>query len=118
MLERLASDSLTGMIGAFVVWTAYFGAIYAFLSVACVADLGDAAIRMALLIMTGATLALIAFFAWRALRVWRLEASGASSEPDPSRRHFMALATVMISGLAFVSTVWVALPILLLSPCV
>lgn len=117
MLERLASDSLTGMVSPFLAWVGYFGAVYAFLSVACVVGLPAAAIRTVLFIATGAALALIAYIASRAVRAWRVEAAASVSEPDPSRRRFMALTAALISALAFVSTVWVALPILLLSPC-
>lgn len=121
MLEKLAQNSLVGMTGAFIVWSVYFVAIYAFLSIGCVVELDRArllgvdAVRFTLLVLTAIAFLLIAYYGWRSLQAARGEPQGADAERDP--RRFMALVAALAAGLALVSAVWTGVPIFLLGPC-
>lgn len=123
MLERAAHGSLVGMTGGFIILSVHFVLIYAFLSIGCVAGwdgirlLGVDTVRLTLVIMTLATLLLIAYFGWRNLQVARDENTRESGKPGHSLPHFTALTSALICGLALVAAVWVAAPIFFLAPC-
>ena len=123
MLERVASSSLAGMTGGFIVVSAYFVVIYAFLSVGCAAGwdavrlLGVDAVRLTLVIVTLATLLLIGYFGWRSVRAARSQGARWPENPEHSLPRFTAQTAALICGVALVITIWVAAPIFFLAPC-
>lgn len=123
MLEALTRDSLIGMTGGFIVWSLYFVAMYAWLSVGCVAGwdrthlLGVDTMRFTLAALTLMASLLIACFGWRSFKVARHERREAAEGSARGRRQFMALLAAALAGLALVSTFWVGAPLFLLAPC-
>lgn len=121
MLERLARDSLLGTTSSFIVWSIYFVANYAFLSIGCVAGLdrtdvfGVDMVRLVLGVLTITTCGLIAYFGGRSLQLSVAESDRRGTAL--SRRRFMVSLTARVAGLALVSTLWVGLPILFLPAC-
>lgn len=117
-------DGWRGVIGSFVIWALYFVIVYAYLSVVCLSGRPDAELdgvnplTLTLIAITGAALSLIAAVGWIGFKSWRAvgEVKG-EKKPAQKRELFTSLLIVMTSGLAFLSTFWVGLPILLLQPC-
>lgn len=108
-LQGMAPTSLVGMTAGFLVWSAYFVVMYAVLSLACVNGAAPALIVAALAVLAAATAAVIGWLGWRA---WSTAAAA-----DAERSRFMSLTAALAAGLALVSTLWVAAPVLMLAPC-
>lgn len=123
MLDRFVSHSLIGMVGSFVVWSVYFAAVYSLQAVTCIRGLHGARIAgfdvvtAGLLAITAVTLMIVAYLGWRSMRLARLFLPDEGEAPGASRADFMALTSALLAGLAFIATLWVALPMLLLPPC-
>lgn len=123
MPERLVRDNLIGMVASFIVWSAYFAAVYSFQAIACIRGFQGARVAgvdmltLGLVIMTALTLVAIAYLGWRSLRVVSLSRVVQGDAPDVSCADFMALTSALLAAMALVATLWVALPILLLPPC-
>jgi hypothetical protein len=123
MLDRLAHDSLIGMVASFIIWSLYFAAVYSFQAVACIRGLDDIrvvgvdVVTLVLAGLTALTLAAIAYLGWRSLRLARLSLLAQAETSDDARADFMALTSAALAALAFIATLWVALPLLLLPLC-
>lgn len=123
MLDRLAHDSLIGMVASFIIWSLYFAAVYSFQAVACIRGLDDIrvvgvdVVTLVLAGLTALTLAVIAYLGWRSLRLARLSLLAQAETSDDTRADFMALTSALLAALAFIATLWVALPLLLLPLC-
>lgn len=123
MLQKFARDSLLGMTGGFIVWSIYFVAVYAGLSIGCVAGwdrtavLGMNALQLILALLTLTALLLTAGYGWQNLKAARRAAFSGSVPPERAHRRFIASLAAALAGLALISTVWVGAPILVLAPC-
>lgn len=121
MLEKLMRESLLGAASGLVVWSIYFVAAYAWLSAACVAGTGQSetfdvtSVRLTLAVLTVITGVSVGYIGWRSWRA--IPDKGACADPDEERHCFNAQLALAVAGLALVSTLWVGLPVLLVSPC-
>jgi hypothetical protein len=121
--DRLASHSLIGMVASFIIWSVYFAAAYSFQAAACIrgfqgVHIGNVdAVSLVLIVMTAITLIAIAYLGWRSLLVAHLSFLVQDDVSESPRADFMALTAALLAGLAFVATLWVALPMLLLPTC-
>jgi hypothetical protein len=126
MLERTADvpgESLWEMIVPPTIWATHFLACYITAAIFCAkagalaADL--ASIRVTIALLTAVALAGIAYSGIRAFRRGGLRGATAPHDADTiaDRRRFIAYATLLLSGLSFVATLYVALPALFVATC-
>jgi hypothetical protein len=117
-------ESLWAMIIAPTIWAVHFLACYILAAIFCAkagapsADL--ATVRWWIAGLTVVALAAIAACAIQAFRLGHfMEGKAAPHDADTiqDRRRFLAYATLMLSGLSFVATVFVALPAVFFASC-
>jgi hypothetical protein len=117
-------ESLWAMIVAPTIWAVHFLACYILAAVFCAkagvlpADL--AAVRWWIAGFTVAALAGIGACAIQAFRLGHfMEGKAAPHDADTiqDRRRFLAYATLLLSGLSFVATLFVALPAVFFASC-
>jgi hypothetical protein len=116
-------DSLWELIAGPIIWSVYFLVAYVAAAIFCAksgaaADTG--ALRLVLLGLGLAALGAIGFVGIDALRRWRAgkEAAPPHDDDTPMSRHqFLALATLLLCGLSFVATIYVALPAVVFGSC-
>ena len=116
-------DSLWGLIAGPTVWSAYFLLAYVGAAIFC-AKGGDAAtfggLRLAILGLGIVALGAIGFAGVDAWRRWQHGSESApphDADTDMSRHQFLALATLLLCGVSFVATIFVALPALFFASC-
>jgi hypothetical protein len=116
-------ETLWTLFTAPVVWALHFIACYAVVAVFCAKRLPSSltfdTVRILLLVMTVAALALIVLSAWLAWRQWGF---GADDPPhdEPTRdarRLFQGFATLLLSGLSFVAVLYAAIPLAFIAEC-
>jgi uncharacterized membrane protein YhaH (DUF805 family) len=124
-------DSLFSLIVGPMVWAAHFLIVYITAAIACAHGFFDdeiLGIRIVQLIGGGATLVALALIldslvlSWRR---WRGRPSDGEPTPLPphdssdvtSRRRFMAYASILLSGIALIATVWQSLPLVFFASC-
>lgn len=116
---------LVGVISGMIVWAIWFVTVYGLTGVGCKAGWNQIRVPPAnllsllMLLATLGALALIGWCAWRGFDAWRQAqyirlAGGAETG---RRQRFMALVMLLLSGLAGLGTLMIALPILMLDPC-
>lgn len=113
---------LAGSISGMVVWAVWFVVVYALTGIGCDAGwqhrsvAGGNLLTLAMLASTVVALSLIGVCAWRGHTGWRASqnAVGASAR---ERTRFTALMMLVLSLVAGIGTVMIAIPILMLSPC-
>ena len=117
-------ESLWAMIVAPTIWALHFLACYILAAIFCAkagapsADL--ATVRWWIAGLTVVALAAIAACGIQAFRLGHfMEGKTAPHDADTihDRRHFLAYATLLLSGLSFVATVFVALPAVFFASC-
>jgi len=117
-------ESLWAMIIAPTIWAVHFLACYILAAIFCAkaaapsADL--APVRWWIAGLTVVALAAIAACAIQAFRLGHfMEGKAAPHDADSihDRRRFLAYATLMLSGLSFVATLFVALPAVFFASC-
>lgn len=116
---------LLGMVSGMIVWAVWFILVYALTGVGCRAGWnrwllpGGNLLGLSMLASTLSALALIGWCAWRGHAAWRSSRiAGAADGGEPAqRRRFMGLAMLLLSGLAGIGTLLVAVPMLMLDPC-
>jgi hypothetical protein len=117
-------ESLWAMIIAPTIWALHFLACYILAAIFCAkagtpaADLGS--VRWWIAGLTVAALAGIAACAVQAFRLGHFrEGKAAPHDADTihDRRRFLAYATLLLSGLSFVATLFVALPAVFVASC-
>lgn len=105
------------------VWALHFLACYVVGAVICakagVLPFGPGAFRWFVGAITAASLALIALAGWHAVRIWGFGADDPphDDDTDEDRRHFLALATLLLCGLSFVAVLFTALPAAIVRDC-
>lgn len=116
-------ESLWAMIVAPTIWAAHFLACYILAAIWC-AKAGRAAdlatVRWWIAGITLAALAGIAASGIQAFRrghFWQGKATPHDADTIQDRRHFLAYATLLLSGLSFVATLFVALPAIFFATC-
>ena len=114
---------LWGVFAGPLVWFAHFLASYVTVAVWCArftSDGGLGAARWALAALTLAAVAGEFLIAWRGFKAHR---HGFAIDPvhdeatSEERRRFLAFATWLLAGLSLTATVYVALPLWLLTRC-
>jgi hypothetical protein len=117
-------ESLWAMIVAPTIWAVHFLACYILAAIFCakaVAPSADLApVRWWIAGLTVLALGGIAVCAIQAFRLGHLmEGKAAPHDADTihDRRRFLAYATLMLSGLSFVATLFVALPAVFVASC-
>lgn len=116
--------SLLGVISGMIVWALWFVTVYALGGLGCdegwnhVAVPGGNALSLAMLLATALALLLIAGCALRGYQGWRRGAEARVPGLEAQQRMtFMGLMMLVLSVIAAVGTVMVAIPILMLEPC-
>lgn len=105
------------------IWAAHFLACYVAAAVICARSttwsLDLAAYRWFVVVLTGSALLIIAYSAWHAVRIWELGSDHPphDDDTDENRSQFLALATLFLSGLSFVATLFTALPTAIVLDC-
>jgi hypothetical protein len=120
----LVRDSLLGAVHGPIILSAYFVAVYGYLSVGCIlrwdhtALAGIDLVTLGLLLISALALAFIVFGALLSARVWRLAHARLVEGDDDreERRRFTGRLGVMLSALSLVSLAWIALPVMLQRP--
>ncbi len=117
-------ESLWTLFTAPVVWALHFLICYVGAAVYCAKSsqisLSFDAVRIGLVIVTIAALALIALSGFLAWRQWGF---GIYDPPhnDPTRHDrklFQGFATLLLSGLSCIAVIYVAMPLLFITECV
>jgi len=113
-----------GVVSGLIVWAVWFVLVYGLTGVGCDAGWqqrdvpGGNLLSGLMLLATLAALALMSWSAWRGFRGWHhgndLTVAGAEKK---ERLRFMGLVMGVLSVLAAVGTVMIAIPILMLDPC-
>jgi hypothetical protein len=116
-------DSLWTLIAGPTVWAAHFLLCYVVAAVYCAKaasiDASVVGVRLCIAALTIIALLLIFQAGLRAFRIWGFRTADPPHDDDTlqDRRRFLGYATFLLSGLSFVSTVYVALPALVISTC-
>jgi hypothetical protein len=115
-------ESLWAMIVAPTIWAVHFLACYILAAVFCAkAGTADfASVRWWIAGFTFVALGAIAACAIQAFRLGHfMEGEAAPHDADTihDRRRFLAYATLLLSGLSFVATLFVALPAVFVESC-
>lgn len=119
-----ASESLWALGLAPLIWAGYFLLSYATAAVWCArmaaagGDLGGG--RIVIATYTAVALVLIALCAHRGFRRHTYGEAAApphDRDSDESRHRFLGFASLLLSGLAAVATIYVALPLVLAPGC-
>jgi hypothetical protein len=113
-------DSLWELIAGPTIWSVYFLAAYVAAAIVCAKDGDFASVRVAILALGLAALAAIGYAGFDAWRRWR---GGHETSPphdddtEMSRHQFLALATLLLCGVSFIATIYVALPATFFASC-
>jgi ABC-type uncharacterized transport system permease subunit len=116
----LRYGSWTGIFVPFAIWMGYFIAVYAAVSIGCVRGLatteyaGVNVITLALVLIAALTMVAMLVFGWIGYRGWR---TARDHDAPGERARFAGVVTMLVTGLAVVATLWVALPVFMLHPC-
>ena len=117
-------ESLWAMIIAPTIWAVHFLACYILAAIFCAkAEAPSADLASVRWWIAGLTVVALAGIAACAIQAFRLghfvEGKAAPHDADTihDRRRFLAYATLMLSGLSFVATVFVALPAVFVASC-
>lgn len=108
------------LVVAPLIWAAHFLLSYVTAAIWCAkvgGSLGE--VRTAIAVFTAVALAGIGFVGWRGYRRHRLDSAAVPHDTDsPKDRHlFMGFATLLLSGLSAVATIYVALTALFVESC-
>lgn len=116
-------DSLWFLIAGPTVWATHFLLCYVVGAVYC-ARAGDidtslAGVRLSIAVFTVIALGLIVHAGWHAYRIWGFGVEDPPHDDDTltDRRRFLGYATMLLCGLSFVATFYVALPALIITDC-
>lgn len=117
-------DSLKALVAAPTVWAIHFLVCYIAAAIYCAktapADIAIEPVRELVWIATGIALAGIfangAWAFWRG-RLWRHGTGPHRADSLEERRRFLSYATLLLAGLSFVATIFVAMPILFIETC-
>jgi hypothetical protein len=112
------------MVSGLVVWAVWFVAVYALAGLGCErgwnerSALGGNMLSVTLLGATAVALAVIGWCAVRGYTGWRSERGRrASGQEARNRARFMGFVMFVLSLIAVLATVMVAIPMLMLDPC-
>lgn len=113
MTPRVAAHPLQLVLGL-TAWALWFCVVYGGVSLACspqlLAWMPVPAVPLA--VLGGLSLLTAAALAWAAFACWR------AAPPAPDAGHFVARVAAALHGIAAGSTLFVALPLLWVPPCV
>lgn len=108
------------LFGGLVVWAAHFLLVYGANGVVCARKLAGTVvggIGIVPAIVAGATIVAVAAVGAIGLAALAGRGPGIAGEPDPGLRAFWRFTTLTIAGLALVSILWTAVPVLVIRPC-
>ena len=122
--DAVPGNSLVRMIVSPTIWAVHFLLCYIVAAVYC-AKIGPPAVDLApvrawVALVTLIALAGIATSGLRAVRRGRFDAGGRAphdADTIDDRRHFLAYATLLLSGLSFVATLYVAMAAVFVETC-
>lgn len=104
------------------IWSAHFLLSYTIAAVFCArgaAELDTARLWIGILtVLALAGIGVCLFLAWRQSGAGRGYEPPHEDDTTGDRHRFLGWATLLLSGLSFVATIYVALPTLLISTCV
>ena len=116
--------SWIGVLSGMIVWAAWFVVVYGLTGVGCDAGWqlrnvpGGNMLSVVMLLATLGALVLIGWSAWRGFQGWRHGNDPAVAGAEKQQRlRFMGLVMGVLSLLAAVGTVMIAIPIVMLDPC-
>jgi len=116
-------DNLWFLIAGPTVWATHFLLCYVVGAVYCAKaggiDAGLGVVRLSVAVFTVIALGLIVHAGLHAYRNWGFGVDDPPHDDDTltDRRHFLGYATMLLCGLSFVATVYVALPALIITSC-
>ncbi|MGH6914882.1 MAG: hypothetical protein ACREH3_14390 [Geminicoccales bacterium] len=117
-------ESLWAMIVSPTIWAAHFLACYIVAAIFCAkADAPSADLGTVRMWVAGFTMLALAGIAVSGIQAFRLghfmegEAAPHDADTIQDRRRFLAYATLLLSGLSFVATLFVALPAVFVASC-
>lgn len=116
------NDSLWWLAASPAIWCAHLLVCYPAAAIWCAKAGRDASldeIRWLIAAVTALALAAIAVIGWRGMRRHRVGVGPRTHEHDtPEDRHrFLGLAMILLSGLAAVGVIFVALPAVFMETC-
>jgi len=120
---RPRRNSLWELIAGPTVWSAYFLAAYVTAAIYCAKGGMAAAAAPLRLVLLGLGLAALGAIGYAGVDAWRRWRAGHEASPphdddtEISRHQFLALATLLLCGLSFVATIYVALPAVVFWSC-
>jgi hypothetical protein len=116
-------SSLVSLVAAPAVWAAHFLSSYITAAIWCAKVAGpDGSSTGARLAIAAYTFAALIAIAWIAVRAWRHHRAIDPTLPDdrdtPAARHrFIALATLLLAGLAAIAIIYAALAAAIVGSC-
>lgn len=122
--QRQRPESLWILVIGPGIWALHFLLSYVFAAVHCAKaasiDAGLGPVRMAVASFTAIALAVIVatgMYGWRRLRMDTVEPGPHDESTAGDRRRFMGLATLLLSGLSGVATIYVAVVVAFFENC-
>ena len=116
--------TLWHLVAGPTIWSLYFLACYTAAAVRCAkADSPAASLGSLKAVLIALTVAALAGIAVSGVHAWRHWSGGPDGGPPhggdtpESRQQFVAFATLLLSGLSFVATLYVALPAFVFDTC-
>ncbi|KQT85474.1 hypothetical protein [Aurantimonas sp. Leaf443] len=122
-LSKKVRDDLWTLIVSPSVWAIHFLLSYVVAAYRCAPNVAVfesiAGARVMIAVITAVALAVIALVFLRSYREWRAEGGKPPHDEDSpaDRERFLEFSTILLSGLSFISVVFVALPALLITDC-
>lgn len=116
MPRTSSRNSLAAMLAPPTIWALHFLACYLIVSLACANGAGQHAVWLGIGLASAAGLALIALIALRNGRIWRAARERHEHEEDAAP--FFAVTTLLLCAISALALIWVALPAIMLPPCV
>lgn len=116
-------DSLWELIAGPTIWSAYFLVAYVAAAIFCAKAGAAAATAPLRLVLLGLGLCALGAIGYAGIDAWRRWRAGHEAAPphdddtEMSRHQFLALATLLLCGLSFVATIYVALPAVVFGSC-
>ncbi|MCO5731727.1 hypothetical protein [Rhizobium sp. SSA_523] len=116
-------ESLWTLFTSPAVWALHFIVCYVVMAVYCAKPgLFGLSFDSYRLILSGFTVAALAFIVFAAYLAYRQWGFGSEDPPhagatDLDRRRFQGFATLLLSGLSFVAVVFTAIPLIFLAEC-
>lgn len=116
--------TMTRMVAPFGLWALHFLSLYSLQGLACARQLwrtSAGGLEIMTWVLWAVTVVILAAIAWEAIRAWRIRrallASPDSGRTEHSRRHFMAVLSLLGAAISALGVVFTASPLAMLQTC-